>query len=278
LKYLTIGLTRFGHEVSIDVGDLGSYHVNVPVSGHAVSLCGERRMIATPECGAVFTPHEHSLIPLWGADATQICIKIDRAGLESELAHILGHPVDKHVRFDLEMDLTSRAGARWLSMVELLIETVDDLRAVPGGRANHVEYLERSVISGLLVLQPHSMTCQVYAPAEVRNPRAVQKVLYHIESVPGSQFTLSDLAVVAGISSRQLQHLFCERFGMSPMAYVRQLRLDGVRRDLQRAVDGTKVGGVAFRWGFNHLGRFAQHYARKFGESPSQTLRPALKT
>jgi len=176
------------------------------------------------------------------------------------------------------MDLTSRAGARWLSMVELLIETVDDLRAVPGGRANHVEYLERSVISGLLVLQPHSMTCQVYAPAEVRNPRAVQKVLYHIESVPGSQFTLSDLAVVAGISSRQLQHLFRERFGMSPMAYVRQLRLDGVRRDLQRAVDGTKVGDVAFRWGFNHLGRFAQHYARKFGESPSQTLRPALKT
>jgi AraC-like DNA-binding protein len=279
LKYLTIGLTRFGHEVSVDVGDIGSYHVNVPVSGQVVSWCGERQMIATPQRAAVFTPREHSVIPFWGADATQICIKIDRAALESEMAHILGRPVDKHISFDLEMDLTSPAGARWLSMVELLIETVGDLRAVPtNGRANHVECLERSLISGLLVQQPHSMTYQMYAPVEARNPRAVQKVLDHIESVPGSQFTMSDLAVVAGISSRQLQNLFHEQFGMSPMTYVRQARLDGVRRDLRRGVDGTKVSAVAFSWGFNHLGRFAQHYERKFGEPPSQTLRAALKT
>lgn len=279
LKYLTIGLTRFGHEVSVDVGDIGAYHVNVPVSGQVVSWCGERQMIANPQRAAVFTPREHSVIPFWGADATQICIKIDRAALESEMAHILGRPVDKHISFDLEMDLTSPAGARWLSMVELLIETVGDLRAVPtNGRASHVECLERSLISGLLVQQPHSMTYQLYAPVEARNPRAVQKVLDHIESVPGSQFTMSDLAVVGGISSRQLQNLFHEQFGMSPMTYVRQARLDGVRRDLRRGVDGTKVSAVAFSWGFNHLGRFARHYERKFGESPSQTLRAALKT
>src|SRR5262245_35937560 len=49
LKHLTIGLTRFGHDVSVEVGDLGSYHVNVPVSGHVVSWCGERHTIANPE-------------------------------------------------------------------------------------------------------------------------------------------------------------------------------------------------------------------------------------
>ena len=134
------------------------------------------------------------------------------------------------------------------------------------------------MISGLLVQQPHSMTSQVYAPAEASNPRAVQKVLDHIESIPGSQFTMGDLAVVAGISSRQLQNLFHGQFGMSPMTYVRQTRLDGVRADLQRGVDDTKVSDVAFSWGFNHLGRFAQNYERKFGESPSHTLRAALKS
>jgi AraC-like DNA-binding protein len=277
LKYLTIGLARPGTEVSVDPGDLGAYHVNVPVSGEVVSWCGEQQMVATAERAAVFTPHQHTVLPRWGADATQVCIKIDRAGLESELAHILGRPVDKHIRFDLEMDLTSPAGARWLSIVKLLIETLDDPHVVAtNGLASHVEYLEKSLISGLLVQQPHSMTSQVYAPAEARNPRAVQKVLDHIESVPGSQFTMGDLAVVAGISSRQLQNLFHEQFGMSPMTYVRQTRLDGVRADLQRGVDGTKVSDVAFSWGFNHLGRFAQNYEGKFGESPSQTLRAAL--
>lgn len=30
---------------------------------------------------------------------------------------------------------------------------------------------------------------------------------------------------------------------------------------------------VAYRWGFNHLSRFAADYRRLFGEVPSQTLR-----
>ncbi|GBG39240.1 AraC family transcriptional regulator [Mycobacterium montefiorense] len=278
LKYLTIGLVRFGNEVSVDPGDLGAYHVNVPVSGEVVSSCGERQMIATLGRAAVFTPHEHTVLPVWGADAAQICIKIDRAGVECELARILGHPVDKQIRFDLEMDLMSPAGARWLSMVTLLIETLDDSRPIrTKGLATHVEYLERSLISGLLVQQPHSMTSQIYAPVQARNPGAIQKVLDHIESRPGSQFAVSDLAVVAGISSRHLQHLFQEQFGMSPMTYVRQARLDGVRRELQRGVDDTQISAVAFSWGFNHLGRFAQHYVHKFGESPSHTLRAGLK-
>ena len=279
LRYLTIGLARIGSEARVDPGDLGTYHVNVPVSGEVVSCCGEQRMIATAQRAAVFTPHEHTVLPIWRAHATQICIKIDRAGLESELAHILDRPVGEHVRFDLAMDLRRPAGARWLSMVKLLLQAIDDPQLVgTKGLASHVEYLERSLISGLLVQQPHSMTSQVYAPVEARNPRAVQRVLDHVESAPGSRFTMGDLAVVAGISSRQLQNLFHERFGMSPMTYVRQMRLDGVRAELQRGGDGTKVGDVAFSWGFNHLGRFAQNYERKFGETPSQTLRATRKS
>ncbi|GLE52602.1 hypothetical protein ATCCBAA256_21650 [Mycobacterium montefiorense] len=279
MKYLTIGLVKFANTVSMDPGAIGACHVNVPVSGQVVSWCAERQMIAIPERAAVFTPYEQAAVPRWSADATQICIKIDRAGLESELAHILGRPVDKHIRFEHEMDLMSAAGARWLSMITLLIESLDDSRAIhTNGLATHLEYLERSLISGLLVQQPHSMTPQMYARVEARNPRAVRKVLDHIESMPGSQFTMGDLAVVAGVSSRHLQTLFQEQFGMSPTTYVRHMRLDGVRRDLQRAADDTKISAVAFGWGFNHLGRFAQHYERKFGESPSHTLRAASAT
>ena len=89
--------------------------------------------------------------PIWRADATQVCIKIDRAGLETELAHILDRPVGEHVRFDLAMDLTRPAGARWLSIVKLLLEAIDDPQLVAtNGLASHVEYLQRSLISGLL--------------------------------------------------------------------------------------------------------------------------------
>jgi AraC-like DNA-binding protein len=33
------------------------------------------------------------------------------------------------------------------------------------------------------------------------------------------------------------------------------------------------VGEVAYRWGFTHLDRFAGAYAKRFGETPSATLR-----
>ncbi|MFD9667185.1 AraC family transcriptional regulator [Rhodococcus sp. NPDC059968] len=279
LNHLTIGRARFGNEASVDPGDLGTYHVNVPLVGEVVSWCGDQHTIATPRRAAVFTPNQHTILPLWQADATQICIKLDRAALEGELAHILGRPVDKHIRFDLEMDLTSLAGTLWLSTLKLLLDTLDDPTSTPNpGLMPQIEYLERALISGLLVQQPHSMTSQLYAPTEASNPRAVQKVLNHIESFPGSQYTIGDLAVIAGVGARQLQNLFQEQFGMSPTTYIRHIRLEGVRTDLQQGDDTTKVSDVAFSWGFNHLGRFANHYERKFGETPSQTLRAALRS
>ncbi|RYH71212.1 MAG: AraC family transcriptional regulator [Alcaligenaceae bacterium] len=279
LNHLTIGRARFGNEARIDPGDLGTYHVNVPIIGEVISWCGEQQTVATPRRAAVFTPNEHTILPLWHADAIQICIKIDRARFEGELAHILGRPVDKPVRFDIEMDLTSPAGARWLSTLKILIETLDDSTVIPSaGLTPQIEYLERALISGLLVQQPHSLTSQVFAPPESTNPRAVQKVLDHIESFPGSQYTIGDLAVIAGVGARQLQNLFQEHVGMAPTMYLRQTRLSGVRADLQRGDDTTRVAAVALNWGFNHLGRFASHYERKFGEAPSQTLRAAVRS
>ena len=63
---------------------------------------------------------------------------------------------------------------------------------------------------------------------------------------------------------------------MSPMAYVQEVRLQRVHRQLRAAAPGTTtVTDVAHAWGFVHLGRFARRYRERFGESPSQTLRAA---
>jgi AraC-like DNA-binding protein len=279
LNHLTIGRARFGSEAQVDPGDLGTYHVNVPISGTVFSQCGDQQVIATPERAAIFTPNEHTVLPHWHADATQICIKIHRASLEAELANILGRPIDKRIRFEMAMDLTSPAGARWLSMLKILLDTLDDPDTlVTTGLPAHIDYLERALIAGLLVRQPHSLTAQVNTPLEPSNPQAVQRVIDHVESFPGSQFTVGDLAAIAGVGARQLQNLFHEQFGMSPTTYIRHIRLDGVRADLLRGNDSTKVSNVAFSWGFNHLGRFASQYEQKFGETPSQTLRTAVRS
>jgi AraC-like DNA-binding protein len=54
------------------------------------------------------------------------------------------------------------------------------------------------------------------------------------------------------------------------MAYVRKIRLEHVRAELVANRDPhLQVTEVASRWGFFHLGRFAQQYRARYGESPS---------
>jgi transcriptional regulator GlxA family with amidase domain len=77
---------------------------------------------------------------------------------------------------------------------------------------------------------------------------------------------------VAGVSLRSLYAGFKDYCGVSPMQYVRELRLDGVRKALLGEPD-CNIASIAMRWGFGHLGRFSMEYKARFGESPSQSVR-----
>jgi len=60
---------------------------------------------------------------------------------------------------------------------------------------------------------------------------------------------------------------------MSPMKYVKQIRLESAQRALLAADNGsTTVTCVAMDHGFFQLGRFSADYRRAFGELPSVTL------
>lgn len=60
---------------------------------------------------------------------------------------------------------------------------------------------------------------------------------------------------------------------ISPVTYLRALRLNQVRTELRRECTAT-VGEIAARWGFWHPSRFAADYRAMFGELPSATRRP----
>ena len=61
---------------------------------------------------------------------------------------------------------------------------------------------------------------------------------------------------------------------INPVAYIRTMRLNGVRRELKMANPHTDtVQDIAARWGFWHLSHFCTDYRLMFGELPSATLR-----
>lgn len=85
--------------------------------------------------------------------------------------------------------------------------------------------------------------------------------------------TLADLCQALGTSSRALSYGFQDIFGMSPMAYLKTLRLTGVHRALKAAnPDSKTILNIASQFGFWSMGHFARDYKQMFGELPRQTL------
>lgn len=91
--------------------------------------------------------------------------------------------------------------------------------------------------------------------------------------------TLSDLCGALHTSSRALSYGFQDIFGMSPMAYLKTLRLQSIYRALKAANPRHEsVNSIANRYGFWSLNHFAKDYKTMFCEIPSVTLAKVSKS
>ena len=110
-------------------------------------------------------------------------------------------------------------------------------------------------------------------PSARMRDRALKRIEDYLDEFPHEPHTVRTLCGVSGASERTLRYAFLERFGLSPKSYLLALRLNGVNRELRRSdPSSTKVGDVANRWGFWHMGQFAADYRKFFGELPSETV------
>ena len=84
--------------------------------------------------------------------------------------------------------------------------------------------------------------------------------------------TVGDLATRCGLGLRALQKNFLRHFDTTPQVFLRNLRLDKVRRLLQDTSARWTVTAAAMDAGFTHLGHFSSSYRERFGELPLATL------
>lgn len=124
-------------------------------------------------------------------------------------------------------------------------------------------------------------TLAALEPARPEPPASLERlalVRAYVHEHLEEPLSVADLARVAGVSTRALEAAFARHLGVGPKAYLQSLRLAAARRALkQGAAEGRPltVTDVAYRYGFWHLSRFAEHYRTMYGESPHQTLRGA---
>lgn len=259
----------YGGDVTIDPGPLGDFLlVQMPMAGQADIHCGGQHVVSDPGLASVLTPSE-PLRMRWSADNDQLIVRIERSALERVCSAYLGHKPYQTLRFRLDM---AWRGAAWHALMQYLAET---LERAPEAASHPLTacQLEQLVIGTLLTCQPHSLSDDLRQHGKPLAPRHVKVVEEYIHTHADAALTPAQLAEIAGVSLRSLYAGFREHRGLSPMAYLRTVRLERVRQDLLCDPTLSSVTAAALRWGFAHLGRFSAEYRRAFGECPAQTLR-----
>ena len=106
------------------------------------------------------------------------------------------------------------------------------------------------------------------------HPRALPRAMEYARENLSEYICRADLAEAAGTSVRTLTRSFQKAVGLSPMQWVRQMRLHEARSALLNG-DSTKIRiiDVALHAGFGSPATFTRHYGEQFGECPSATLR-----
>jgi AraC-like DNA-binding protein len=272
---LTVGYVRFGRDVHVDTAEAENYHVNLPVSGGTRSRSGRLDSVtSTPERAAVFMPGLPADID-WHGACGQFCLMLPRAVLQQELESMLDRPLTEPIVFAPAMDVTSGAGRAWLDALRLIERQAGHGR----GLLHHplaAGHLEKLLVDALLLGQHHNYTDLLAEPRSPAAPPSVREAIELLRDRPEQPWTTAELARSVAVSVRSLQDGFARSIGVPPTRYLREVRLDRVHADLWSADPHTvTVSQVAGHWGFMYLGRFAAVYRKKFGESPSETLRRA---
>lgn len=270
---LTIGNLRYGTDASItiDGGELAtSYHVNIPLAGDLESRYAGIDVTATPARAAVYGPSGEVVLRRWARDVSCLCVKIDRHAFERELETMLGRVVAGPIAVDPVIDLRSGPARLWHDQVRILAHEAH--RA--DGPTAAVEAMARNVTACLLLSVGHQYRADLWAPPVACRPQAVRQAVELIEDAPERPLSVGMLAAECHVSVRALQAGFQREVGMSPMAYLRHVRLRRAHEALATsAPDETTVAAVAYRWGFSSPSRFAGAYRNTFGVLPSTTLR-----
>lgn len=249
----------------------GFVSVTVPLVGHCVSPeldAGEIIASGTAHVGNLGRPYDLTMV-----DGSKVLVvNFDAELLRSYRVKLNGGEVSGDLTFPPRMSLTSAEGAsfwRYMSFVWSELNRGSTLLQLP--------IIAREIEESLLAMFLYASD-RIYSDEESRVSnfgctylrRAEEYILAHLPE----PHSVADIAEISGVNVRTLSRAFKKRYGMGPMAFCKERRLEHAQRMLLAAdPESATVTQIATQIGFYHLGQFSKDYRHAFHELPSETLR-----
>ncbi len=258
----------------VEIPLIGRYFaIHMPMNGRAI--CSHHGFeFEANTIRALVTSPGAALTMKFDDDSPQLLVRIEEEALLEYLTRLRGRRLSGPLIFHPDFDLTSDVAVRWHAAVQLLhTEVYHSGSLVQLGHG--ISGIEELLMNSLLHIQPSNYRDEFMRPETDRGRRVVLEARNYIDAHLAEPITMESIARNVHMSIRSIQQGFRDELGLSPMTYVRDRRLERVHAELRDALpsDGVTVTDVATRWGFNHLGSFAVEYRKRWGTTPSETLR-----
>lgn len=178
-------------------------------------------------------------------------------------------------RFEAMSPLSAAAAQQWRQLTSYVYGTMSGGAAALTSPLVRHRLVELTAATALSVFPNPTLAVDPPRGSAAAVTSALQRAIVFIDTHAPEPIRLADVAAAARVTPRALQFAFRRHYGITPMGYLRRVRLDGAHRDL-RAGDPTRgdtVAAIAATWGFADPTRFAALYREQFDQLPSRTLR-----
>jgi AraC family ethanolamine operon transcriptional activator len=196
-------------------------------------------------------------------------VVVDRERFASHLSETRHLDLD---RLLLQGDVRDMAPGRKEHLCRRLANILSDANSCASDEDSVLDLQGRIFEALAGVLTSQDSRPMAVSRTRIQHQQIVDKLRQRVLGRPDAPPNIAELCEQLHISRRALQNCVEDVTGLPPLAYVRCLRLNEVRR-LLRSNTARPISCIAYDWGFSHLSQFAQDYRRQFGELPSETLR-----
>jgi AraC-like DNA-binding protein len=257
---------RYSAPVDIDAGTFDHLMLMMTcVDGSAQAAQGRHKAQWHRGQTLPFSPNARSYLK-FDRQFAQRSLRLDIDAMETLCSRMLNCPLGEPLRLELQ-PFSPELETAWQQAVGLLLKYDELGIALPPTAALHLEEFVGSLI---LEQHPHNYSDALLVPTPAAAPRIVKEAEQLMRAEQPQ--TVSLIAKKIGVSLRTLELGFREYRRSTPTQFLRQIRLDSARAELQAPAAATTVTSVALANGFPHLARFSSYYHAAFNEFPSQTL------
>ncbi|WP_392396474.1 helix-turn-helix transcriptional regulator [Paraburkholderia caledonica] len=260
---------------SMEVGnESDSFLLVIPVTGRADWMLNTRESApSSPYVLDYLSVKSARFAPMTRIDTIVLPAEI----LHRDLAALTGQHCYKRLSFDPTASFSERDEKVILQIyvaLKCLLASNHDAGVSPIA----VGYLRQALVSMVLERGRHNFRETIDGVRDDSLPSRLRRAVDFMQAHAHEPISLAQIAAEAALSIRGLQSAFSRWKSISPMSYLKSVRLERLRSDLCDPSIQATCAQIIYKWGFSDVRRFSKAYRQTFGETPSETYAKARGT